>query len=74
MVVLVYGMDIIVLVDKIMGSGNVFVVVVKWRVFGKVGIDMIVGFLEIFVIVDKDNNLDWIVLDLLSQVEYDESV
>lgn len=65
-VVLVYGIDMIVLVDKIMGLGNVFVVVVKCCVFGKVGIDMIVGFLEILVIVDWDNDFDWIVIDLLS--------
>ncbi|MGR3838880.1 MAG: histidinol dehydrogenase, partial [Cognatishimia sp.] len=43
------------------------------RVFGKVGIDMIAGPSEILVIADKDNNPDWIALDLLSQAEHDES-
>ena len=41
--------------------------------FGKVGIDMIAGPSEILVIADKDNNPDWIALDLLSQAEHDES-
>jgi histidinol dehydrogenase len=45
----------------------------KRRVFGKVGIDMIAGPSEILVIADKDNNPDWIALDLLSQAEHDES-
>ena len=39
---------------------------------GKVGIDMIAGPSEILVIADKDNNPDWIALDLLSQAEHDE--
>ncbi|NKX74793.1 histidinol dehydrogenase, partial [Rhodobacteraceae bacterium R_SAG3] len=36
-------------------------------------IDMIAGPSEILVIADKDNNPDWIALDLLSQAEHDES-
>lgn len=65
MVVLVFGMEMIVLVVKIVGLGNVFVVVVKWWVFGIVGIDMIVGLFEVLVIVDKDSNFEWVVVDLL---------
>ncbi|SMP18495.1 histidinol dehydrogenase [Shimia sagamensis] len=70
---LAYGTDTIAPVDKITGPGNAFVAAAKRRVFGKVGIDMIAGPSEILVIADKDNNADWIALDLLSQAEHDES-
>ncbi|WP_106743737.1 histidinol dehydrogenase [Yoonia maritima] len=70
---LAYGTDSIAPVDKITGPGNAFVAAAKRRVFGKVGIDMIAGPSEIVVIADKDNDPDWIALDLLSQAEHDES-
>ncbi|MCI5042697.1 MAG: histidinol dehydrogenase [Donghicola eburneus] len=70
---LAYGTDTIKPVDKITGPGNAFVAAAKRRVFGKVGIDMIAGPSEILVIADKDNNADWIALDLMSQAEHDES-
>ncbi len=70
---LAYGTETIMPVDKITGPGNAFVAAAKRRVFGKVGIDMIAGPSEILVIADKDNDPDWIALDLLSQAEHDES-
>lgn len=70
---LAYGTQSIPPVDKITGPGNAFVAAAKRRVFGKVGIDMIAGPSEILVIADKDNNPDWIALDLLSQAEHDAS-
>ena len=70
---LAYGTDTIAPVDKIIGPGNAFVAAAKRRVFGKVGIDMIAGPSEILVIADKENDPDWIALDLLSQAEHDES-
>ena len=70
---LAYGTQTIAPVDKITGPGNAFVAAAKRRVFGKVGIDMIAGPSEILVIADKDNNPDWMALDLLSQAEHDES-
>ena len=70
---LAYGTPSVAPVDKITGPGNAFVAAAKRRVFGKVGIDMIAGPSEILVIADKDNNPDWIALDLLSQAEHDES-
>lgn len=70
---LAYGTETIAPVDKITGPGNAFVAAAKRRVFGKVGIDMIAGPSEILAIADKDNNPDWIALDLLSQAEHDES-
>ncbi|MFT4960311.1 MAG: histidinol dehydrogenase [Paracoccaceae bacterium] len=70
---LAYGTETIPAVDKITGPGNAFVAAAKRRVFGKVGIDMIAGPSEILVIADKNNDPDWIALDLLSQAEHDES-
>jgi len=70
---LAYGTETIAPVDKITGPGNAFVAAAKRRVFGKVGIDMIAGPSEILVIADKDNDPDWIALDLLSQAEHDVS-
>jgi histidinol dehydrogenase len=70
---LAYGTGTIKPVDKITGPGNAYVAAAKRRVFGRVGIDMIAGPSEILVIADRDNNPDWIALDLLSQAEHDES-
>ena len=70
---LAYGTQTIAPVNKITGPGNAFVAAAKRRVFGKVGIDMIAGPSEILVIADRDNNPDWLALDMLSQAEHDES-
>ena len=70
---LAYGTATIAPVDKITGPGNAFVAAAKRRVFGKVGIDMIAGPSEILVIADRNNDPDWIAVDLLSQAEHDES-
>lgn len=70
---LAYGTDTIAPVDKITGPGNAYVAAAKRRVFGRVGIDMIAGPSEILVIADRDNDPDWIAVDLLSQAEHDES-
>ncbi len=68
-----YGTKTIVKVDKITGPGNAYVAAAKRRIYGTVGIDMIAGPSEILVIADKDNNPDWIALDMLSQAEHDTS-
>ena len=70
---LAYGTQTIAPVDKITGPGNAYVAAAKRRVFGRVGIDMIAGPSEILVIADRDNDPDWIALDLLSQAEHDAS-
>ena len=70
---LAYGTQTIKPVDKITGPGNAFVAAAKRRVFGQVGIDMIAGPSEILVIADKNNDPDWLAIDLLSQAEHDES-
>lgn len=68
---LAYGTETIPAVDKITGPGNAWVAAAKRRVFGRVGIDMIAGPSEILVIADRDNDPDWLALDLLSQAEHD---
>ena len=70
---LAYGTETIAAVDKITGPGNAYVAAAKRRVFGRVGIDMIAGPSELLVIADRDNDPDWIALDLLSQAEHDAS-
>ncbi|MCF6315217.1 MAG: histidinol dehydrogenase [Marinosulfonomonas sp.] len=70
---LAYGTETIQAVDKVTGPGNAFVAAAKRRVFGKVGIDMIAGPSEVLVIADRNNEPDWIAVDLLSQAEHDES-
>ena len=69
---LAYGTESIQAVDKIVGPGNRFVAEAKRQVFGKVGIDMIAGPSEIFVIADGSVDPKWIALDLMSQAEHDE--
>ncbi|WBU55443.1 histidinol dehydrogenase [Paracoccus sediminicola] len=66
-----YGTDSIAAVDKITGPGNAYVAAAKRQVFGRVGIDMIAGPSEVLVIADKDQNPDWLALDLMAQAEHD---
>jgi histidinol dehydrogenase len=40
-------------------------------VFGKVGIDMVAGPTEVFIIADKSANPAWVAADLLAQAEHD---
>jgi histidinol dehydrogenase len=69
---LAFGTATIVAVDKIVGPGNAYVAAAKRRVFGTVGIDMIAGPTEIFVVSDGHGNSDWVAMDLFSQAEHDE--
>ncbi|MDE0307822.1 MAG: histidinol dehydrogenase [Albidovulum sp.] len=69
---LAYGTESVPRVDMIAGPGNAYVAEAKRQVFGAVGIDMIAGPSEILIIADKENDPNWIALDLLSQAEHDE--
>ena len=69
---LAYGSTSIPQVDKIVGPGNIWVATAKRQVFGQVGIDMIAGPSEIFIIADQESNPEWLAADLLSQAEHDE--
>jgi histidinol dehydrogenase len=69
---LAYGTESIAPVDKIVGPGNAYVASAKRRVFGTVGIDMIAGPTEIWVIADASADPDWVAMDLFSQAEHDQ--
>jgi len=68
---LAYGTPTISKVDKIVGPGGAFVAAAKRLVFGEVGIDVIAGPSEVFVIADGSAPVDWVALDLFSQAEHD---
>lgn len=70
---LTYGTETIAPVDKITGPGNAYVAAAKARVFGRVGIDMIAGPSEVLILADRNNDPDWIALDLMAQAEHDAS-
>ncbi len=70
---LAYGTQKLKKVDKIVGPGNAYVAEAKRQLFGKVGIDSIAGPSEVLIVADKDNNPEWIAIDLLSQAEHDEN-
>ncbi|WP_297416803.1 histidinol dehydrogenase [Thermococcus sp.] len=57
-------------VDKIFGPGNRFVNEAKRQVFGVVGIDSLAGPSEIAVIADGSAEKEYVLADLLSQLEH----
>lgn len=66
-----FGTQTIPQVDVIVGPGNKFVAEAKKMVYGTVGIDMVAGPTEVFIIADKSANPKWIAADLLAQAEHD---
>ena len=68
-----FGTETIRKVDKIVGLANAYVAEAKRQVFGKVGIDAVAGSSEVLVLCDKNANIEWVALDLLSQAEHDEN-
>ncbi|NJE00964.1 histidinol dehydrogenase [Thermococcus sp. JdF3] len=56
--------------DKIFGPGNRFVNEAKRQVFGVVGIDSLAGPSEIAVIADETAEKEYVLADLLSQLEH----
>ncbi|NQU17243.1 MAG: histidinol dehydrogenase [Candidatus Saganbacteria bacterium] len=68
---LAFGTETIPSVDKIVGPGNIYVMLAKKLLFGVVGIDSLAGPSDILVIADETANLDYVALDLISQAEHD---
>jgi histidinol dehydrogenase len=68
---LAYGTESVPRVDKIVGPGNLFVVLAKRMVFGQVGIEALPGPTECLVIADDSANPAWVAADLLAQAEHD---
>jgi histidinol dehydrogenase len=68
---LAFGTESLPRVDKIVGPGNLFVVLAKRMVFGEVGIEALPGPTECLVVADDSANPDWVAADLLAQAEHD---
>lgn len=68
---LAYGSETIPKVDKILGPGNIFVVMAKRQVFGVVDIDQLPGPTETMLIADDSANPAFAAADLLAQAEHD---
>ena len=68
---LAYGTASVPRVDKILGPGNIFVVLAKRRVFGAVGIDQLPGPTETLLIADESANPAYVAADMLAQAEHD---
>ncbi|WP_407427927.1 histidinol dehydrogenase [Treponema sp.] len=68
---LAFGTESIPCTDVIVGPGNKFVAEAKKLVYGTVGIDMVAGPTEVFIIADKSANPAWVAADLLAQAEHD---
>jgi histidinol dehydrogenase len=68
---LAYGTQSLPRVDKIVGPGNLFVVLAKRMVFGQVGIEALPGPTECLVVADGSANPAWVAADLLAQAEHD---
>jgi histidinol dehydrogenase len=68
---LAYGTQTIPRVDKVVGPGNLYVVLAKKLVFGSVGIESLPGPTETVVIAEESANPGWVAADLLAQAEHD---
>jgi len=68
---LAYGTKSVPAVEKIVGPGNLFVMLAKRAVFGHVDIDMLAGPSEVLVLADQTARAAWVAADLLAQAEHD---
>jgi histidinol dehydrogenase len=68
---LAYGTESVPRVDKIVGPGNLFVVLAKRQVYGQVDIDSLPGPTETLVIADGEAPPAYVAADLLAQAEHD---
>ena len=68
---LAYGTETLPRVDKIVGPGNLFVVLAKRMVYGQVGIEALPGPTECLIVADGSANPAWVAADLLAQAEHD---
>lgn len=66
-----WGTQSVPKVDVIVGPGNKYVASAKKLAYGLVGIDMIAGPSEVFIIGDSSVNPDWVACDMIAQAEHD---
>jgi histidinol dehydrogenase len=65
------GTESVPAVDKICGPGNIFVMLAKKLVFGKVDIDGLQGPSEVLVIADEKADAGYCAAEILAQAEHD---
>jgi histidinol dehydrogenase len=68
---LAYGTESVPHVDKILGPGNIFVVIAKQLVYGAVAIDALPGPTETLLVADASANPVLAAADMLAQAEHD---
>ncbi|MBI2191840.1 MAG: histidinol dehydrogenase [Planctomycetes bacterium] len=68
---LALGTKTIPKVDKIVGPGNVFVMLAKREILGEAGIDLLAGPSEVVVLADDTARPAYVAADLLAQAEHD---
>ncbi|WP_192572956.1 histidinol dehydrogenase [Candidatus Hodgkinia cicadicola] len=67
------GTETVKKVDKITGSGNVYIIAAKKKMFGRVGIDGLAGPSESVIVADKSSDTQQVSVDLAAQLERDKS-
>ena len=68
---LAFGTTQVPKVDKILGPGNIFVILAKKKVYGHVGIDQLPGPTETLIVADAAADPAEAAADLLAQAEHD---
>lgn len=68
-----YGTESVPKVHKVVGPGNSYVTAAKMIVFGEINIDSPAGASEVLILADETADPHLTAVDLLSQVEHDES-
>jgi len=66
-----YGAESVPHVDKILGPGNIFVVLAKQQVYGATAIDQLPGPTETLLVADESANPRLAAADMLAQAEHD---
>ena len=69
-----FGTESVPRVDVIVGPGNKFVAEAKKLVYGIVGIDMVAGPTEVFIIADSSADPVWVAADLLCRTAKETDV
>jgi histidinol dehydrogenase len=68
---LAYGTDSVPKVDKIVGPGNIFVMLAKKQVYGVVDIEGLAGPSEVLIVADETTDPAACAADILAQAEHD---
>jgi len=65
-----FGTERVPRVDKVVGPGNIYVLLAKRAVFGYVGIESLPGPSDVLVIADEQQDPAYVAADMLSQAEH----